>query len=502
MAYQETPYQKINIVDADGNIISIGGGSGGGGDASAANQQSQITIETAIRDRIGSTSVSGATMPTGGAGLFGWLSAIYLFLTQTIPALVNGRIPVDGSAVTQPVSLSSVPLASNAATDTTLQQVRDAIKATIDLATSIWTDNSGSFYVRRDSVNEGTGSITVSFTDPTGNAATPGAGLRPLSTTDKDTITDFYDVLTSGTGYSVGDLLARVAILDANSGSPSATFIWINLSQGTILGGAPTVANIERANENVGARQVGAWNVAATLDATNSGYLSNLNTAIGTPVTGATIPTGGAGWLGWLSAIWLLINNKIPALGQALSSASTPVVLPASQITALTPLSTINVTSGGFISTATIQRAANVTPYTANDVYGAAFSLPNIVGVANANIILTSIDIIFNISAIPAGMSSFVLYLYSVTPPSAIADNGAFSLPSGDRASILTPTGVSLGSAALATGGGTVVLEIDNLNLQFAPASTSLFGYLVTSGAFTPAANSETATIRARVLIV
>ncbi|MHC5827913.1 MAG: hypothetical protein ACYT04_71505, partial [Nostoc sp.] len=131
----------------------------------------------------------------------------------------------------------------------------------------------------------------------------------------------------------------------------------------------------------------------------------------------------------------------------------------------------------------------------------AAFALPNIVGVANGNIILTSVDIIFNISAVPTGMGAFTLFLYSISPPSAIADNGAFSLPSGDRASILTPTGISLGNAALATGGGTVVLEIDNLNLQFQPISTSLFGYLVTSGAFTPAANSETPTIRARVLV-
>lgn len=49
----QTPYQKFNLVDADGNLVSIGsGGGGGGGDASAANQQSQITLETAILDRL------------------------------------------------------------------------------------------------------------------------------------------------------------------------------------------------------------------------------------------------------------------------------------------------------------------------------------------------------------------------------------------------------------------------------------------------------------------
>lgn len=213
----------------------------------------------------------------------------------------------------------------------------------------------------------------------------------------------------------------------------------------------------------------------------------------GTPADGVIAPTGGSGAFKWLSGIYNFVS-RIPALGQALVPASIPVVLPVSQITTLTPV------SGGFISSATIQRANNTTPYTANDVYGAAFELQNIVGSANGNILLTSIDIILNFATLPNGMGAFTLFLYSVTPPSAIADNGAFSLPSGDRASILTPTGIVLGSAVLATGGGSVVLEIDNLNLQFKPVSTSLFGYLVTSGAFTPAANSETATIRARVL--
>lgn len=38
------------------------------------------------------------------------------------------------------------------------------------------------------------------------------------------------------------------------------------------------------------------------------------------------------------------INTKVPALGQALSAASVPVVLPAAQLAALTPLSTVTVT--------------------------------------------------------------------------------------------------------------------------------------------------------------
>ena len=155
----------------------------------------------------------------------------------------------------------------------------------------------------------------------------------------------------------------------------------------------------------------------------------------------------------------------------------------------------------GYVSSTTITRAANTTAYTANDVYGGAFELANICGAANQNIILTSVDIIFNITSLPSGMGAMTLFLYSVTPPSAIGDNGAFSVGSGDRASILTPAGIVLGSASLAAGGGSVVIQADNINIQLKTTTTSLFGYLVTGGGFTPAANSETATIRARVLV-
>ncbi|MEH1902515.1 MAG: hypothetical protein V7L04_14120 [Nostoc sp.] len=233
MTYQETPYQKTNIVDANGNVINSFGGGGGGGDASASKQQSQIDLETQIGDNVA-------------------------LLKDRLPsALAGDRLKVD------------TLLPTNAATDTMLQQVRDAIKAQIDIASTIWTDNSGVFYVRRDIVNESAGTISTVFTDPLGvTTATTGAGLRPLSTTDKDTVTDFYDVITGGTGYLVGNLLASVTVLDVNSGTPTATFVWLNISLGTILGTAPITANIERANENVGARQVGTWTIASLSDGT------------------------------------------------------------------------------------------------------------------------------------------------------------------------------------------------------------------------------------------
>ena len=150
----------------------------------------------------------------------------------------------------------------------------------------------------------------------------------------------------------------------------------------------------------------------------------------------------------------------------------------------------------GFRSNPTITRAANVTPYANNDVYGSAFELANI-GTAGGFIVLTGVRITFNISTLPVGMGGFVLFLYTVTPPSAVVDNGAFSIPTSDRLSLITPMGIDLGLATLGLGGGTVVLDAPDINREFKliAGSTSLFGYLVTRGGFTPATSGETASL-------
>lgn len=159
-----------------------------------------------------------------------------------------------------------------------------------------------------------------------------------------------------------------------------------------------------------------------------------------------------------------------------------------------------SITSVGYQSTTTITRGANTTPYTDNDVIGGALTLSNI-GPSGGHIMLNSIRILLNITAVPSGMSNMILFLYDATPPSAVADNGAFSVASGDRSNLLTPNGISLGTPTLGVGGGTVVLQANNLALQFklASASTALYAYLVTK-AFTPAANSETYTMTVQAM--
>ena len=154
-----------------------------------------------------------------------------------------------------------------------------------------------------------------------------------------------------------------------------------------------------------------------------------------------------------------------------------------------------------YVGTATVTRAANTTTYAANDVVGGALTIAN-AGPSAGDIFLTGLALMQNISAVPSGQTSFRLYLYNATPPSAIADNSPFTLGSGDRASFLGY--VDIGTPTLlGTGTGSPQTQIDNVNKQLRlVGGTSLFAYLVTNGALIPVANSETYTLTASTVAV
>lgn len=171
------------------------------------------------------------------------------------------------------------------------------------------------------------------------------------------------------------------------------------------------------------------------------------------------------------------VGGVAVSLGQKAMAASLPVVIASDQS---------GIIGVAYSAPLTITRPANTTPYTALDVVGGALTFPSM-GPSAGRIMLTSTQLELDIAAIPTGMTSFFLALYNVTPPSALADNAPWDLPSGDRASFLgivqLGTPVDLGS--------TLYIEQNIVNKQINLAGTSLFGYLVTQTGYTPAANSE-----------
>lgn len=136
-------------------------------------------------------------------------------------------------------------------------------------------------------------------------------------------------------------------------------------------------------------------------------------------------------------------------------------------------------------SQVTITRPANTTAYTAGDVVGGVISFSDLP--KGYNLAILSAELRANINAIPSGMTSFRLHLYDASPASALADNAVWDLPSGDRDNYLGY--IDLGSPA--DVGSTLFCQVDAVNRPIRVGGAGLFGYLVTNGAFTPAANSE-----------
>jgi hypothetical protein len=79
--------------------------------------------------------------------------------------------------------------------------------------------------------------------------------------------------------------------------------------------------------------------------------------------------------------------------------------------------------------------------------------------------------------------TAWTLYLYSATPGSAIADDAAIDLPSGDRASFLGTVAI----AQVVDLGATLYIEGNPGKLmKLAAGSSSVFGYLVNGTTLTP----------------
>ena len=143
----------------------------------------------------------------------------------------------------------------------------------------------------------------------------------------------------------------------------------------------------------------------------------------------------------------------------------------------------------GYTSTVDSTRANDATPYTAGDVVGgnasAVMEFANM-GANGGHVIITDASLRVDVAAVPAGMTSFRLHLYNTTPASALADNAVWDLPAGDRATYLGY--IDMGTP-VDTGSTLYVQNIFPVNKKIKLlANTSIFGYLVTNGGFTPTA--------------
>jgi hypothetical protein len=132
--------------------------------------------------------------------------------------------------------------------------------------------------------------------------------------------------------------------------------------------------------------------------------------------------------------------------------------------------------------TATFTPAAAA--YLANDVMEGAKEFVN-AGQPGSVIRIRSADLLISHTALVASEANYRLALYNVTPPSALADNAAWDIPSGDRDALVAL--FSLGTPV--DVGSSLFIQAANLNIDVKlDIGSSLFGYLITDAGITPTA--------------
>lgn len=156
--------------------------------------------------------------------------------------------------------------------------------------------------------------------------------------------------------------------------------------------------------------------------------------------------------------------------------------------------------SAGYSNTATF--TTGTTAYAINDAVGASGAAAAVsfttMGPASTEVMITSVELEIDTTALISGETTYNLYTYNVTPPSAVNDSAAWTFPAGDRASFLAPIALGTPACYAAT---TCYLRVDNLNIQVKLGATpTLFAYLVTNGAFTPTARVYKITVHTMAL--
>jgi hypothetical protein len=132
----------------------------------------------------------------------------------------------------------------------------------------------------------------------------------------------------------------------------------------------------------------------------------------------------------------------------------------------------------GVTASATFTPAA--ASHVANDCNGAAGTFA--FGALSASVFMIT-DAELEIDGATAEATAWRLYLYNVTPPSAYADDAAWDLGSGDRASFLGY--IDLGTAI--DLGSTQWVESHGVNKTIKLSGTGVYGYLVNLTTLTPA---------------
>ncbi len=116
------------------------------------------------------------------------------------------------------------------------------------LADQSVVDGAGTYWLVRDN-----GSALTYINWSTGNAGTPVAPVAPAGKlTGEQILSTQYNVVTAGTGYAIGDVLAHIVILNiATNPASMIASTWLNITQSAMLTTAPATSAIAEITASV-----------------------------------------------------------------------------------------------------------------------------------------------------------------------------------------------------------------------------------------------------------
>lgn len=238
-------------------------------------QKTQITNLPAVQAVNGVTldAIAAALGTTADPAFSGGVNANAIELLKAVVGYLGGTLNIQAS---------SLPLPADAAKESTQQSV---LKALQNSASSVWTDDGGAYYIQRQSVDSSTGTVTITYTDASGNPATTGAGLRPLASGGSSSLIEFvsyWDAIATTSEYSTGEILAQLNVFNVSTSPPTKVMTaWVNVNTGITLSTQPPSTDF-KAQSN-GGNQLGDIKVidsvlpaGAATEASLQGLLNSL----------------------------------------------------------------------------------------------------------------------------------------------------------------------------------------------------------------------------------
>jgi hypothetical protein len=231
------------------------------------------TTQQDVKTQIGALNETAPTTDTASSGLNGRLQRLAQRLTSIFTALTDRsqftKI-TDGTnnatikpALTLAVATDTALVVQTHPSDlvnTTLASILAEMRDDRQIVETVWYDklNPTLFYVRRATVDEDTGTVTIGFFNVDGTTASPTIAnlVQVIATSDIETVTYSYKVVTAGTGYAIDDKIQELQMV-SSAGVVQAT-VWFNRTQNTVLATAPTFTHLAIDNT-----------VQATTDASN-----------------------------------------------------------------------------------------------------------------------------------------------------------------------------------------------------------------------------------------